>query len=58
MSLLPPEYEPVELSPLAPLGTSSVVGTVHQNKVVSTSRNSEVLSDPTNVLALEAGTAA
>lgn len=43
----------VALSPLCPLGTVSAVGTVDQNKVVSTVRNSEVPADSTNVLALE-----
>ncbi len=52
-SLLPPGYEAMELSPLCPLGTCSVVATVNQNKVVSTARNCEVVSDSTNVLALE-----
>ena len=50
---LPAEYGVLELSPLCPLGTSSVVATVNQNKVVSTSRNTEVISDATNVMALE-----
>jgi hypothetical protein len=53
-SLLPEGYEALDLSPLCPLGTSSVVATVDQNKVVSTVRNTEVVSDSTNVLALEA----
>lgn len=53
---LPPEYEPVELSPLCPLGTCSVVAGISQDWSVSTSRNTEVISDPTNVLALEAAT--
>jgi hypothetical protein len=53
-SLLPDGYVPLELSPLAPLGTCSALATVSQNKVVSTSRNTEVTSDATNVLALEA----
>jgi hypothetical protein len=52
-SLLPPDFEPVELSPLAPLGACSALGTVSQNNVVSTIRNTEVCSDSTNVLALE-----
>jgi hypothetical protein len=51
--LLPKGFLPVELSPLSPLGTSSVLGPVDQNNVVSTARNTEVLSDPTNVMALE-----
>jgi len=46
-------FEAVELSPLAPLGSCSVVGLASQNKVVSALRGTEVVSDPTNVLALE-----
>ncbi|HEX8596957.1 MAG TPA: hypothetical protein VF952_00390 [Chloroflexia bacterium] len=53
LSLAMPRFEPVELSPLAPLGTSSALAPVDQNKVVTTIRNTEVLSDSTNVLALE-----
>ena len=45
-------FTPVLLSPLAPLGTSSIVGPVHQDKIVSTLRNCEVLSDAANALAL------
>jgi hypothetical protein len=51
--LLPDGYLPLELSPLCPLGTSSAIATVSQNKVVSTTRNTEAVSDSTNVLALE-----
>jgi len=47
------EFEAVELSPLAPLGTCSSVALTTQNRVVSTARGTEVVSDPTNVLALE-----
>jgi hypothetical protein len=46
------EFEALELAPLAPLGTCSVVGLASQNKIVSTARGTEVVSDPTNVLAL------
>ena len=46
-------FEAVELSPVAPLGTSSVVGPSHQNRVLSALRATEVVSDPTNALALE-----
>jgi hypothetical protein len=42
------------LSPVVPLGTSSAVSTVDQNQVVSTVRGTEVVSDPTNALAVEA----
>jgi len=50
---LPPEFEPVVLAPVAPLGASSVVAGVDQNWAVATARNTEVVSDSTNVLALE-----
>ena len=52
-SLLPDHYMAVELSPLCPLGTNATVATVDQNKVVTTIRNTEVVADATNVLALE-----
>jgi hypothetical protein len=55
-SLLPDGYEPLELSPLCPLGTNSTIASVSQNKVVSTSRNTEVVADSTNVMALECAT--
>jgi hypothetical protein len=46
-------FEAIELAPLAPLGVCSVVALTSQNRVVSTTRGTEVVSDPTNVLALE-----
>ena len=46
-------FEAIELSPLAPLGVCSAVALASQNKVVSALRGTEVVSDPTNVLALE-----
>jgi hypothetical protein len=46
-------FEAVELSPLAPLGTCSVIGLGSQNRIVSALRGTEVVADPTNVLALE-----
>lgn len=52
-SHLPPEFKPLALSPVCPFGTSSVVSSVDQNWAVSTARNTEVVSDSTNVLALE-----
>ncbi|HEX7114747.1 MAG TPA: hypothetical protein VF193_06415 [Steroidobacter sp.] len=48
-----PGFEAIELSPLAPLGSSSVIALTSQNRVVSTMRGTEVVSDPTNVMALE-----
>lgn len=50
---LPAGFEPVELSPVCPLGTNSAVATTDQNRAVSTIRNTEVVSDSSNVLALE-----
>ena len=47
------DFEPIILSPLAPLGTCSVMGEVNQNNVVSALRGTEVVSDITNVLALK-----
>jgi hypothetical protein len=52
-SFLPIEFVAVELSPLCPLGTNSVIATISQNKSVVTARNLEVVSDATSVLALE-----
>jgi len=49
------DFEAVELSPLAPLGATSSIALTTQNRVVSTIRGTEVVSDPTNVLALESG---
>jgi hypothetical protein len=46
-------FEAVELSPVAPLGVCSAVAPASQNKVLSALRGTEVVSDPTNVLALE-----
>lgn len=52
-SLLPGEFESVVLSPVCPLGANSVVAPIDQDWAVSTVRNTEVVSDCTNVLALE-----
>lgn len=53
LATLPREVETLELAPVCPLGTSSVLGGVNQDWSVATVRNSEVVSDATNVLALE-----
>lgn len=47
------QFEALELSPVAPLGSCSAVALTSQNRIVSTARGTEVVSDPTNVLALE-----
>ena len=46
-------FEAIELSPVAPLGACSAVALTDQHRVVSALRSTEVLSDPTNVFALE-----
>ncbi len=51
---LPETFEFCEMSPVAPLGASSVLAPVSQNNVLSSVRKLEVVSDITNVLALEA----
>jgi hypothetical protein len=48
-----PPFTPIELAPVAPLGANSAVALVDQNRAVATSRNTEVVADSTNVLALE-----
>ncbi|WP_123847795.1 hypothetical protein [Chitinophaga lutea] len=45
-------FEPLELSPVTQLGACAVVAAVNQKKVISALRNTEVLSDPTNAMAL------
>lgn len=51
---LPEAFAGVELSPVAPLGSCAAVGPVSQNRIVTTMRLSEVVSDSTNALAIEA----
>jgi hypothetical protein len=46
-------FDAIELSPVAPLGTCSVVAPTDQKRVLSALRMTEVVSDPSNVLALE-----
>lgn len=46
-------FEALELSPVAPLATCAGMGRSAQNRVLSALRGTEVVSDPTNVLALE-----
>ncbi|MCL2517461.1 MAG: hypothetical protein FWF15_02745 [Oscillospiraceae bacterium] len=46
------EIKPVLLSPAAPFASCSAFGCVDQNNVVSALRGTEILSDPTNMLAI------
>ncbi|MDJ0786359.1 MAG: hypothetical protein QNK05_06095 [Myxococcota bacterium] len=54
LDALPDGTRSLQLSPLAPHASCSGMATVSQHKVVSAERGTEVLPDPTNVLALEA----
>ena len=48
-----PDFEAIELSPVAPLGVCAIMGHASQNKVLSALRGTELVADPTNVMALE-----
>lgn len=50
---LPKAFEVINLSPVAPAGTCAAVADVAQDWSIVTVRNTEVVSDSTNVLALE-----
>jgi hypothetical protein len=52
--LLSSAFVGVELSPVAPLGSCTAVAPVSQNRIVTTMRLSEVVSDSGNALAIEA----
>ena len=54
LSLVPEDFERVDLSPLAPFGTGSALAGLSQDWAVATIRGSEVVADVTSVLALEA----
>lgn len=49
-------FEAIELSPVAPLATCSSVAPTAQHRVLSALRATEVVADPTNVLALHCAT--
>jgi len=51
---LPSDFIGVELSPVAPFAACAAVAGVDQNRVLTTTRTSEVVADQTVVLALEA----
>jgi len=53
LARLPDGFTEVTLPPHAPLGVSSVLGRFSQDRVLSTVADTEVVSDSTNVLALE-----
>jgi hypothetical protein len=46
-------FQALQLSPVAPLGCCSALAPTSQDRTLSAARGTEVVSDPTNVLALE-----
>lgn len=46
-------FDAIELSPVAPLAACSALAPTSQNRVLSALRGTEIVADPTNVLALE-----
>ena len=52
-SILPKDFSAIELSPVSPLGANFALTPISQNFTVTTIRNTEVCSYPTNMLALE-----
>lgn len=50
------QFEALELAPVAPLGACSTVALTSQQRVLSALRSCEVVSDPTNLMALECAT--
>lgn len=52
--VLPLKFKDVECSPILPLGANSVITNLSQDKLMSTTRNSEVSGDPTTALAFYA----
>lgn len=51
---MPSEFVPLEMSPLTPLGSAAQLSGYGQNRVVSSMRGTEVVSDAVHPLALEA----
>lgn len=49
---IPDKFSSVELSPIAPIGTNSILTKISQNNTLSTVRGSEVVSDITTQLAV------
>ncbi len=50
--LLPKEYQSIELSPLLPFSSNQLLADINQKRIFSTTRNAEIVSDPTMALAL------
>lgn len=53
IEMLEDDVEAIELSPVGPLGSTSVLSQISQKNIITTSRNNEVLSDASPLLAIE-----
>ncbi len=53
LDCLPAYYETLDISPVAPIGTCSAMSNLSQNRIITTSRSTEVIADSTNYLTLE-----
>lgn len=53
-SVLPLDFAALDLSPIEPLGLNSTLSKLSQDLTLATIRGSEVLSDPTSAMAIEA----
>ena len=52
-SIIPKEFESIELSPVNPLGVNRILAKIDQKNILSTVRNTEVNADATIALSLE-----
>ncbi len=52
-NILSKDTKDLELSPVGPLGTTSILSKISQKNIVATSRNNEVVSDASLLLAIE-----
>ena len=52
-SIIPDNYEAIELPPVAPLGLNSTLAPLSQKMIISAVRNLEVLADSTTMMAFE-----
>jgi hypothetical protein len=48
------DYDALDLAPVEPLGSNAILAAIDQNNILATVRGTEVVADPTVVLALEA----
>jgi hypothetical protein len=53
-SLLSGDWHSLDLSPVTPMGTCTSISNLSQNRMLSTIRNSELVADSTNTMALKA----